>query len=145
MKVAQYSACLSMGGSFIESLLFYTLLSSLVTVALDTYLSVKAYKVSKQIEKETRLSGDGSNQVKNLKLKLAATKKHLKLIITLLIAVLGSTFTGVLYSMLYIPVRMAETATAYTQFVKLIFGSSGVYIFLLMQPLILWFVLQADL
>ena len=138
-KVPQYSACLSMGGSFIESLLFYTLpilLSSLVTVAMDVYLSIKAYNVSKQIEKETRLSGGNSTKVKSLKQQLATTKKHLKPMITLLIAVLGSTFTGMIYSVLYIPVRVAETATAYTQFIELIFASSIVYIFFLTQPLI---------
>ena len=92
----------------------------------------QSLKGDKQIDKETRLSGGDSNQIKSLKQKLATTKKHLKPMITLLIAVLGSTFT-MLYSVLYITVRVA---TVYMQFIELIFGSSGVYIFFLMQPLI---------
>ena len=57
-------------------------------------LAIKAYKVSKQIEKETRLSGATSDQLKQ---KQAAIKGHMKPMITLLVAVLGSTLTGVLF------------------------------------------------
>ena len=62
--------------------------------------------MSKQIEKETRLSGPTSNQLKTLKKKQA---RHIKPMITLLVAVLGSTLTGVFITLLYYPVKAQET------------------------------------
>ena len=111
-------------------------MSSLLAVIIDVYLAIKALQVSKQIEKETRLSGATSNEVKSLQQKRATIKKHLKLMITLLIAVLGSTSTGMLFAALYFSARAMETATVYKQFIELIFSTNVGYIILLLQPLI---------
>ena len=69
-KVAEYAVCQFHGGSFIELLLAFTLptlMSSLLAIMIDAYLANKVYKVSKQIEKETRLSGVNTDQLKTLK------------------------------------------------------------------------------
>ena len=138
-KVAEYAVCLSHGSSLIERLLGYTLpimTSSLLAVIIDIYLAIKAYKVSKQIEKETRLSGATSDQLKTLKQKEVTIKRHMKPMITLLIAVLGSTLTGVFIALLYYPVRAMETATFYKQFMELVSITNISFIVLLMQPFI---------
>jgi len=135
-KVAQYSACLSHGHSHIEKLLGHTLpivMSSLLAVTIDVHLAIKAYK---QIEKETRLSGATSDQLKILRKKQASIKRHIKPMITLLIAVLGSTLTGVFIALLYYPVKAQETTTFYKQFMELIFITIIGYIVLLLQPFI---------
>ena len=101
IKIAEYGACLSQGESLLEGLLLFTvptLVSSLPTITIDVYLAIKAVTVSKQKEKETRLSGGTSDKVKLLNQKKATIKKHLKPMITLLIAVLCSTSTGMLIS-----------------------------------------------
>ena len=138
-KVAEYSACLSNGGSFLEALLLFTLptlTSSLLAAIIDTYLAIKAFRIRKQIEKETRLSGATSNEVKTLQQKKATIKKHLKPMMTLLIAVLGSTSTGMLFAALYFPARAMETATVYKQFIELIFSTNVGYIVFLLQPFV---------
>ena len=138
-KVAEYGICLSNGGSLLESLLVYTLptlTSSLLAMVIDAYLAITAYRVSKQIEKETRLSGATSDKVENLKQKKATTKKHLKPMMTLLIAVLGSTSTGMLFTALYYSARAMETASVYKQFTELVFSTNVGYIVFLLQPFI---------
>jgi len=138
-KVAEYSMCLSNGGSLLETLLLFTLptlTSSLLAVTIDVYLAITAYRVSKQIERETRLSGASSNEVKTLKQKKATIMKHLKLMMTLLIAVLGSTSTGMLFAALYYSARAMGTATVYKQFIELVFSTNVGYIVFLLQPFI---------
>ena len=71
----------------------------------NIYLTIKAYQVRKQIEKETRLSGVTS-KVKALKEKQHTIKKHLKPIITLLVVMFGGSFIAFLFLLLLIPVRL---------------------------------------
>ena len=138
-KVAEYSMCLSSGSSLLEALLLFTLptlTSSLLAVTIDVYLAITAYRVSKQIKKETTLSGASSNEVKTLNQKKATIKKHLKPMMTLLIAVLGSTSTCILFAALYYSTRAMSTATVYKQLIELVFSTNVGYIIFLLQPFI---------
>jgi len=138
-RVAEYGACLSNEGSLLSNLLLVvlpTLISSLLAVIIDAYLAIKAFKINKQIHKETRLSGAISNKVKSLKEKKAAIKRHLKPMITLLVAVLGSTSTGMVLTILYLPVKTMETTMVYKQFMELIFITNVPYIIFMLQPFI---------
>ena len=138
-KIAEYSICLSNGQTLLANLMLFTiptLMSSLLAAIIDAYLAIKAFMASKKIKKETRLSGATSDEVKSLNQKKATFKKHLKPMITLFVAVLGSTSTGVLFVALIIPARAMETATVYKQLIELIFSSNYGYIILILQPFI---------
>ena len=65
-------------------------LSSLFTISVNIYLSFKAYKIHKQIQKETKLSGD----TVTFKKKLAKLKKDVKPILTLLMVLFGSSLAA---------------------------------------------------
>ena len=83
---------------FIFHMLLVFMASSL-TISLNIYLSIKAYKVHKQIEKETRLSG-GSSGVQSLKKKHNKLKKDLKPMVTLLMLIIGSSMIAFLFVLL---------------------------------------------
>ena len=100
-NLPQYNLCISLAGisqRFIFRMLPGFLASSL-TISLNIYLSIKAYKVCKQIERETRLSGV-SSEAKSLKKKQSKLKKDLKPIVTLLMLIFGSSLVGFLLVLL---------------------------------------------
>ena len=77
-------------------------LASLFIAILNIYLTIKAYQIHKEIQEESKLSGGHSNeQLRALKKKQAAIKKHLKPMITLLVVVLGTSSIGLLCPLLY--------------------------------------------
>ena len=74
-------------------------LSSALAIGLNTYLTIKAYKVRKQIQKENKLSGVNS-QATALKETHAKIKKHLKPIKTLSVVLLGSSSITLMFVLL---------------------------------------------
>jgi len=90
------------GGSLLEGLLFRLLpmfLSSTAAVSLNIYLSIKAYKVRKQIQQESKLSGV-DNQVAALKKVQSKIKRDLKPITTLSVVLFGSSSITLVYLLL---------------------------------------------
>ena len=108
VKNAKFGLCISTGSAFIELFLTHILpmtIASLLAMVFNIYLTIRAYQVRKQIEKETRLSGVTS-KVKALKQKQHTIKKHLKPIVTLLVIMFGGSFIAFLFLLLVIPVRL---------------------------------------
>lgn len=68
-------------------------LSSLFTISVNIYLAFKAYKIHKQIQKETKLSG----ATVTFKKKLAKLKKDMKPVVTLLMILFGSSLVAKLF------------------------------------------------
>ena len=137
-KVPEFGACPSVGSAFLETLLTHilpTFITSLITITMDIFLSVKAYRVGKQIEEESKLSG-ATTQLKALKIKQAAIKRNLKPMITLLVVITGSTLVGMLFPLMYIPVGIVEDATSYKYFVDSTLAPNVGYIVLLVQPFV---------
>jgi len=137
-KVAEFGACSSIGVTFLEILFTFilpTFITSLLTISMDIFLSVKAYQVDKQIQKESKLSG-ATNQLQALKQKQAAIKRNLKPLITLLVVITGSTLIGLLFPLMYIPVVILEDATMYKYFVDSAITPNIGYIVLLVQPFV---------
>ena len=136
-KVAEYGVCLTIKNSSLLGRIVYqvipVLMSSVPALVIDIYLAIKTYKVRKQIEKETRLSGF-SDHLKNLRQRQITVKRHLKPMITLLVVVLSNICTGLLIPLLYIPVRFLDTPVAYEKFVELVAIANIGYIIILTQP-----------
>ena len=139
IKTAQYGTCLSEGSTFLNTLITFILpisIVSIVSIILNAYLSVKAYQVTKQIQKETRLSGATTDGLEGLKKKQATIKAHKKPIVTLLVVVFGSTVCGLLFPLLYIPARLLENATTYENIMKYVIGPNIGYIILFLHPFV---------
>ena len=141
-KMAQYGTCRTNDSSLLENLMTYLLpmfLSCLLTVILNIYLTIKAYRIHKKIQEESKLYGGHSrdnNQLKALKKKHATIKKHRKPLITLLVVVLGSTSIGLLFPLLYIPTILLDSPAVYEQVMRYVVGPNIGFISLLFYPLV---------
>ena len=139
-KVAQFGICCTNSATLIMTLVTRTLpafLASFLTVILNIYLTIKAYQIHKKMQEEGELSGGHSNeQLKALKKKQAAIKKHHKPMITLLVVVLGTTSIGLLIPLLYIPVVFLESPTLYDEFIRFVVTSNLGFLTLLLHPFV---------
>ena len=114
-------------------------LACFVTIILDIYLTIKAYKVYKKIQEESKLSGGDSrdnNRLKALQKKQATIKKHLKPIITLLVVVLGNSLIGLIFPLLYMIVLFLESPECYDDLVRYVVTPNIEIIPLLPQPFV---------
>ena len=141
-KVAQFGSCQSNDRGFLDTLItfvFPIFLACLLTVALNIYLTIKAYQIHKRIQEETKLSGGhrrNNEQLKALKEKEATIKKHHKPMITLLVVVLGSTSIGLLFPLLFYPTVFLESDTLYERVIRHVVGSNIGFTSLLLHPLV---------
>ncbi|XP_065920595.1 galanin receptor 2a-like [Dysidea avara] len=137
-KVAVFGSCIPLGSTNTEIMLTHTIpifVASILTIAVDAYLSYIGYQVSKQIQREARLSGT-SCEVAALQRRHAAIKRNLKPMMTLLVVVLGSTIFGVLVPLLYVPVHVLEYPTSYLYILESTVVPNMGYIVLLMAPIV---------
>ena len=114
-------------------------LACFVTVILNIYLTVKAFQVHKQIQEESKLSGghtEDNDQMKALKKKQATIKKHRKPMITLLVVVLGSLSSGLLFPLLLAPILLLENSAVYEKVIQYVVGPNIVYFSLLLHPFV---------
>ena len=114
-------------------------LACFLTAVLNIYLTIKAYQVHKQIKEESKLSGghtEDNGQLKALKMKQATIKKHLKPMITLLVVVLGSSSSGLLFPLLFIPTLFLENPAAYEEIIQYVVGPNTIYFSLLLHPFV---------
>ena len=139
-KVAQFGTCTRNYSGLLENLITFTIpifLTCLITVFLDVYLTIKAYQIRKQIQVQNKLSGGHSgenNQVKTLRKKEANIRKHLKPIITLLVVVMGNSFIGLLFPILFASATLLESPTVYESVIRYIIAPNIGYISLLLHP-----------
>jgi len=102
-KASQFGVCLPAQSTFIESLFTFimpSVLASVLAVATDIYLVIKAYQTKRKIEAESRLSG-ATKELTVLKRKQAIIRRNLKPMMTLLVVTVGSTFTGTLFPVVH--------------------------------------------
>ena len=139
-KVAQFGTCTLHGFAFFENLITITIpvfSSCLITVSLDVCLTIKAYQIHKKIQEESKLSGGNSrnnDQLKALKKKEANIKKNLKPMVTLLIVVMGNSFFGLLFPILYIPAVLLDSPTVYESVVRYVIIPNIGYVTFLIHP-----------
>ena len=119
-KVAKFGTCILVNDSVILGVLITVVipifLTSLITIFLDVFLTIKACKIRKQIQQESKLSGGhsrDSEQLKALKKKQTNIKKNKKPVITLLVVVMGNSFFGLLLPLLFIPSGFLDSTTLY--------------------------------
>ena len=140
-KVAQFGICISKHRSVLNILmtsLVPAFLACLFTVILNIYLTIKAYQIHKKIQEESKLSGGhsrDSDQLKALEKKEATIKKHLKPMVTLLVVVLGSTSTGLLFPLLLILAAFLKSPTVNEVIRYVVIPNIG-FIFILFHPLV---------
>ena len=140
-KIAQFGTCIRNDSALLENLITVTipmLLACLITIFLDVYLTIKAYQIRKKIQEESQLSGGHSrdnNQLKALKKKEVTIKKSLKPVITLLVVVMGNSFFGLLFGVLFIPAVLLDSPTVYESVVRFVIAPNIGYITFLLHPL----------
>ena len=141
-KVAKFGTCRSNDGALLETLTTFMLpifLACFLTVILNIYLTIKAYQVYKQIQEESKLSGghDKSNEhYKALKKKQTTIKKHLKLMITSLVVVLGTSSIGLLFPLLFIQTVFLESPEVYEGIMRYVVGPNVGFLSLLFHPFV---------
>ena len=139
-KVAQFGTCTRHDSGFLVNLIAVTIpmfSSCFITVILDVYLTIKAYKVHKQIQEESKLSGghtEDNDQLKALKKKEYTIKKHLKPMITLFVVVTGNSFFGLMYPVMFLSIVLFEFPAVYENIVRYIVTPNIGYITFLLHP-----------
>jgi len=118
---------------FLSRMLPFMLTSSLM-VSLNIYLTIKAYLVNKDIQKETRLSGV-SHEVEILRQKRNSIKKNLKPVITLLVVIFGSSSIAVLFILV---VNVSQLLWDHQTIMKVeqVLGPNILYIVMLLHPIV---------
>jgi len=142
-QVAKYGICFAEGAALLEGLMIYIIpfiVAPFFTIILNVYLAIKAYKVHKQIKKETRLAGttvtNQSDGVKTLEKKSHRIMRHKKPIITLLIVVLGSVSINLLFPLLYILGRNFIASQVYHYIIDLVITRNITYVVRFFHPLV---------
>jgi len=139
--IPEYGACMVDGFAVIEFLVIFILplvMSPLIAVILNIYLTVKAYQIHKQIAKETSLHGANcqSEQMTTLKKKQRNLKRHMKPIKTLLVIVLGSTLYNLTFPPFYFIGQALIESQAFQEVIEYIIAPNNTYLVLLLHPLV---------
>ena len=140
--IAKFGVCGSNGRFSLANIITIVIpifLACFLTAILNIYLTVKAYKVHKQIQEESKLSGghtEDNDQLKALKKKQATIKKHRKPMITLMVVVLGSSSYGLLIPLLLIPTIFLKSSEFYRKILEYVIGPNITIFFLLLHPFV---------
>ena len=142
-RVAKFGTCTSNDATLLQTLTTHVLpvfLACFFTTILNAYLTIKAYRVHKQIQAESALSGghsrEDNDQLKALRKKQATIKKHLKPMITLLVVVLGSSSIGLLFPLLFIPTVFLESPAVYEGVIRYVVIPNVGFLALLFHPFV---------
>ena len=141
-KVAQFGICTRNDSAVLENLLTLIipmLLTCLIRVFLDVFLTIKAYQIHKKIQEESKLSGGhhrDNDQLKALKKKEGNVKKHLKPMITLMVVMMGNSFFALMFPVLYVPATLMESPAIYESVVRYVVLPNLSYVPFLLQPFI---------
>ena len=126
IKVASYGICVLTEITFITSVITYfipIMIPSMLTLILNIYLTIKAYQIRKEVQKESSLLGGSNSQVQSLQQKHANIRKHMKPVITLLVIILGSVFIGFFFvvrdppiMLIILPIMLCCTAQNFSYY-----------------------------
>jgi len=135
----EYGACLFEGNAYVEAILTFMMpmiVATILTIILNLQLAIKASQVQRQIERETRLSGNSqSEKICTLKKKQHATKQNRKPVITLLIVVLGSAFIPLLFTPLLILGRFIVNSEIYQELMEYVMAPNIGFTIRIFHPL----------
>ena len=137
-EIPEYGTCVATGPAYLESIWIFIIpiiISPILTIVLNIYLSIKAYKVHKLIEKETRLSGQSEN-ITALRKKQRNIRQNRKPIITLLVVVLGGVFINILFTAFYMIGRPLIDSNMYQDFMEYVVIHNMILFVLSLQPLV---------
>ena len=141
-KIAKFGVCRSDEGALLQTLTTFILpifSTCFLTAVLNIYLTIKAYRVHKQIQEESKLSGghtEDNDQFKALKKKRATNTKHLKPMITLLVVVLGTSSVGMLFPLMFIPTIFLQSLAVYEEIMRYVIGPNIGFLSLLFHPFV---------
>ena len=136
--IPEYGACIFGRSSFIEAAITFIIpmaVVSILTIALNVHLTMKAYRVHRQIEKETRLSGQSEN-VSSLKKKQRNIRRNRKPIITLLVVILGSVLVSLLLTLIHHLGRVLIDSKGYQEFMEHVFVPNYSFVIRFFHPLV---------
>ena len=142
IKISKFGRCLPINDTVYVISKIYMLtvfLGCFFTVILNIYLTIKAYRVYKQIQEEGKLSGghaENNAQLGALKKKQATIKKHRKPMITLLVVVLGTSSLGLLFPLLLIPTTFLKNPALYQEFLYHVAVPFTAYTSVLFHPFV---------
>ena len=141
LEVPQYGACFYDGNAVVEAIFVFILpivVASILAIALNVYLALKAFQVLKQIKKESRLTGTTiqSERITSLKKKQRNIKHNRKPIITLLVLILGSTFIPLCLAPLHILGRYYIKSQAYQDIMEYVIVVNIGYIIRFFHPVV---------
>ena len=137
-KIAKFGICgLKEGVDLVNviTIVVPIFLACSITIILNIYLTIKAYKVHKQIQEESRLSGGHTDHLKALKKKQATIKKHRKPMITL-IAVVATSFFGFLFAIILLPIALLESPAFYQDIMQYVVRPNISYFSLMFHPFV---------
>jgi len=130
MAVPEYGECLFVGDGYTEVVILIilpTFVTSVVTIILNVYLAMKAYQVYKQIEKETKLSGQTDN-LKVLKKKQRNIRQNMKPIVTLLLVIFGNVVITLLLVPLHVLGRHFISSQAFQELTDYIITPNTIFV-----------------
>jgi len=134
ISAPQYGACVPAQDAYIRYVLAITVpttVQSVLTISLNIYLAITAIQVHKQIEKETKLSGE-SAKVDALKKRQRNIRRNMKPIITLLVV----TLTNILGFLFFVVLSLVgRVFLQHQEFVQHIIVNNSLYLIHLLNPI----------
>ena len=139
--VPEYGACMFDRFAFIEFLIILilpTIVSPLLAIMLNVYLTIKAHQIHKQIDKETTLHGvnSQSERITSLERNLRNLRRHIKPVKTLLVVVLGGALLNLMFVPLFFLVQALIDSHIYHEVMRYIIGPNFAFITHFLDPLV---------
>jgi len=134
LSIPQYGVCTSVEDDYIGYILIYIspiTVNSFLAISLNIYLAKIAIQIRKQIEKQTRLSGE-SAEVTALKKKQRNIQRNMKPIITLLVVTLCSILRILILMVSFFVGRVFEE---YKPFLQYVVVANSLYLVHLLNPI----------
>ena len=131
-KSSQFGSCIIEQGSILVSIVTVLLpmfIACCITITLDVYLSIKAYKVYKRIQKEN------GEAVEISKSKLKNILQQLKPLITLLVVILGNTAVLIAFITIMTSSLITED-DSYQKFINDMLLQNLGYLSVILHPLV---------
>ncbi|XP_065906142.1 olfactory receptor 8H1-like [Dysidea avara] len=138
VEVLEYGACIVEENSLLTFALAFVLpmiTSSILMVILNAHLTIRAYQVHKQIEREMSLSGQSENVI-TLKKKQHNIRRNRKPIITLLVVVFGSISINVALAAFYLVGRLWITSPTYHDVMEYVIAPNTGLVARFIHPLV---------
>ena len=132
-KSSQFGSCIIEEGSILVSLfsaLLLIIITCGITITLDVYLAIKAYKVYKRIQKEN------GEQVQMSKDKLKKILQQLKPLITLLVSILGNMAVLIIAYIFFMVSSLMVEDKSHQTLINDLLLQNVIYLSVILHPLV---------